>query len=143
MVPLPDYAAALETGYARARQLAKARKQRDFVDAIDKMAVASGEKTNRNLALLFADQNRNLPRTLALVESEIAVRPDVYTYDALSWVLFKLRRLEEAAKASGKALELGTPEPSFYEHAAQIAAARGDAAAATTYRAKVKALNPL
>ena len=91
MVPLPDYAAALETGYARARQLAKARKQRDFVDAIDKMAVASGEKTNRNLALLFADQNRNLPRTLALVESEIAVRTDVYTYDALSWLLFKFR----------------------------------------------------
>ena len=143
VVPLPDYAAALETLYSRTGKQAEARKQRDFVDAIDKMAVASGEKTNRNLALLFADQNRNLPRTLALVESEIAVRPDVYTYDALSWVLFKLKRLEEAAKASGKALELGTPEPSFYEHAAQIAAARGDAAAATTYRAKVKALNPL
>ncbi len=76
MVPLPDYAAALETRYARAGQLAEARKQRDFVDAIDKMAFASGEKTNRNLAL---------------VESEIAVRPDVYTYDALSWLLFKFR----------------------------------------------------
>jgi len=123
VVPLPDYAAALETLYSRNGKSAEARKQRDFVDAIDKMAIASNEKTNRNLALLFADQNRNLPRALSLVESEILVRPDVYTYDALGWVLFKLNRLDEAAKASKRAMELGTPEPMFREHAAAITAA--------------------
>jgi len=142
-VPLPDYADALETLFTRTGKLTEARKQRDFVDAIDKMAIASGEKTNRNLALIFADRNRNLARALSLVESEILVRPDVYTYDALSWVFFKLKRLDDAQKASVKALELGTPEPMFYDHAAQIAAARGDEAAAVAYRAKRKELNPL
>ena len=142
-VPLPDYADALETLFTRTGKLTEARKQRDFVDAIDKMAIASGEKTNRNLALIFADRNRNLARALSLVESEILVRPDVYTYDALSWVFFKLKRLDDAQKASVKALELGTPEPMFYDHAAQIAAARGDEAAAAAYRAKRKELNPL
>ncbi len=142
-VPLPDYADALETLYTRVGKPVEARKQREFVDAIDKMAIASGEKTNRNLALIFADRNRNLARALSLVESEIQVRPDVYTYDALSWVLFKLKRLDDAKNASMKALELGTPEPMFYDHAAQIAAARGDEASASAYRAKRKDLNPL
>ena len=141
VVPLPDYAAALETLYTRDGKPAEGRKQRDFIDAIDTMAIAAGEKTNRNMALLFADQNRNLPRALTLVESEIKVRPDVYTYDALSWVLFKLKRFDEAAKASAHALVLGTPEPAFYLHAAQIANAQGDVKGAAEYRAKAQALN--
>ena len=141
VVPLPDYAAALAVLYQRNGKSAEARRQRELMDAIDRMAIASNEKTNRNQALLFADQDRSLARALTLVENEIAVRPDVYTYDALGWVLFKLKRLDEAAQASAKALKLGTPEPSFYLHAAQIAAARGDAKA-TEYRARAQALNP-
>ena len=142
VVPMPEYAAALETLYARNGKPVDAKQQRELIDVIDKMAMAANEKTNRNLALLYADQDRNLPRALALVENEIAVRPDVYTYDALSWVLFKLGRLDEAAKASAKALVLGTPEPAFYLHAARIAAARGDDKGAAEYRAKALALNP-
>lgn len=142
VVPLPDYGAALEILYRRNGKPAEVRKQRDLIDAIDKMAVASNEKTNRNLALLFADENRNLSRALTLVESEIAVRPDVYTYDALGWVLFKLGRLDEAAQASAKSLALGTPEPAFYLHAAQLATARGDIKSAAEYRAKAQSLNP-
>ena len=43
---------------------------------------SSGERTNRNLALIFADHDRNLDRAADLVENEIKVRPDVYTQDA-------------------------------------------------------------
>ena len=78
------------------------------------MARAGGEKTNRNLALVFADQDRNLPRALELAQAELDVRGDVYTYDTLAWVLYKNGRVEEAERASARALAFGTPEPSFF-----------------------------
>ena len=52
---------------------------------------ANGEKGNRALALVYADQNRNLDRALELIRGELETRKDVYTYDALSWVLFSKR----------------------------------------------------
>jgi len=142
VVPLPEYAAALANLYNRNGKPAEARKQRDLIDVIDKMAQVSNEKTNRNLAILFADENRNLNRALSLVENEIAVRPDVYTYDALGWVLFKLKRLDEAERASVEARKLNTPDPLFYLHAAQIARARNKPEEARELRAKAQALNP-
>ncbi len=142
VVPLPEYAAALATLYNRDGKPAEARKQRDLIDVIDKMAQVSNEKTNRNLAILFADENRNLDRALSLVENEIAVRPDVYTYDALGWVLFKLKRLDEAERASVEARKLSTPDPLFYLHAARIAAARNKPEEAREFSAKARALNP-
>jgi hypothetical protein len=53
-----------------------------------------------------------------------------------------MKRLDDAAKASAQALALGTPEPGFYLHASQIAAAKGDTKTAAEYRAKAQALNP-
>ena len=141
-VPLPEYAAALEALYTRTGKTAEARKQLDLVDVIDKMARASGEKTNRNLAVLFADEDRELTRALDLVQNEIAVRPDVYTYDALAWVQCKLKRYEEAAAASTKALALGTPEPVFYFHAGMIANALGRKDEARRHLEKALTLNP-
>ena len=86
----------------------------------------TNEKTNRNLALLLADHSRDLPFALELMQTEIPVRGDVYTWDAFAWVLFKNGKIQEAKAASAKALKLGTPEPVFYEHAAKIAQAVGE-----------------
>jgi hypothetical protein len=80
----------------------------------------TNEKTNRNLALFLADHNRDLPLAMELMKAELPVRGDVYTWDAYSWVLYKTGRIEEAKKASEKALSLHTPEPIFYAHARQI-----------------------
>src|SRR5437016_5897038 len=66
-----------------------AKRQRELIDFVDKMARANHEKANRSLALVYADQDRNLDRALELAEAELEVRGDVYTYDALAWVLFK------------------------------------------------------
>jgi tetratricopeptide (TPR) repeat protein len=83
-VPMPEYAAALNSIYLHLGKPGEAKKQRDLIDVIEKMGRAGGEKTNRNLALLFADQDRDLDRALELVQNEIKVRPDVYTNDALA-----------------------------------------------------------
>jgi tetratricopeptide (TPR) repeat protein len=124
-VPMPEYAAALAELYERTGKKADARQQLELLDVVDRMVIANNEKTNRNLALVYADQGRKLDRALELAKSELDVRGDVYTYDALAWALFKNGRYAEAEQAAGKALRFGTPEPAFYFHAGMIASAAG------------------
>jgi len=141
-VPMPEYAEALADLYERAGRKAEARRQIDLIEVVDKMARANNEKTNRNLALVFADQDRNLARALELAQAEMEVRGDVYTYDALAWTLYKNGRLEEAEHAAGKALQFRTEEPAFYFHAGQIAAALGKKGEAAKYIERALELNP-
>jgi tetratricopeptide (TPR) repeat protein len=142
IVPLPDYAAALEDLYSAAGQTRKANEQRALIATIEKLGQANKERLNRNLALLLADHDRDLNVALTLIETELPLRGDVYTWDAYSWILFKLHRLSDAQAASVKALRLGTPEPVFYYHAEQIAKALGDEKATYQYSAQLAALNP-
>jgi tetratricopeptide (TPR) repeat protein len=141
-VPMPEFAAALEDLYALAGNAAESRKQRELLEAIDRMNRASGERTNRNLALIFADHDRNLDRATELADNEIKVRPDVYTQDAVGWVRYKQHRYEEAEAAAEKAIALGTPEPAFYYHAGLIAEALGRTQEAATRLEKATHLNP-
>jgi tetratricopeptide (TPR) repeat protein len=123
VVPMVEYAGALEDLYTSAGLFAKAQAQRDTIDVIDRLGAVKGETTNRNLALILADHRHNLAHALELIQAEIATRPDVYTWDALSWALYQSGRIEEAKAASAKAMKFNTPEPKFHEHAAMIAAA--------------------
>jgi tetratricopeptide (TPR) repeat protein len=141
-VPLVEYAAALEDLYTLAGQPDEAHKQAGMIDMIDKMEQSSGLNVNRNLAMAYADRDRRLDRALALIEGEMRGRHDIYTYDALAWVLYKNGKFEEAGKAKEKALELGTPEPGFYYHAGMIERALGQTEAARKHLEKALALNP-
>jgi len=141
VIPLPDYAAALETLYRKLGKPAEAAKQRELLDVIDKLGVANGEKGNRMLAMVYADENRNLGRALELAEGELATRQDVYTYDALSWVLFRNGRQREAEEASAKAMALNTSEPMFLYHAGLIAMAGGRVAKGEDKLRRALALN--
>jgi tetratricopeptide (TPR) repeat protein len=140
-VPMPEFAAALEDLYGLAGNSVESRKQRDLLDAIDRMNRASGERTNRNLALIFADHDRNLDRAAELADNELKVRPDVYTQDAVAWVRYKQKRYVEAEAAAEKALALHTPEPAFYYHAGLIAAALGKSDEAVTRLKRAQELN--
>ena len=124
-VPMPEYAEALEDLYTRSGDVKSAKQQRELIDAIEITMRASGEQTNRNMALLYANQNRNLDRAGELVTNEIQVRPDVYTHDALAWVLFREGKLEDAWKAEQVALARNTTEPAFHFHAGMIEDALG------------------
>jgi tetratricopeptide (TPR) repeat protein len=142
VIPLPDYAASLETLYSKLGKADLAARQRQLLDVIDKLGVANGEKGNRMLAVNYADENRNLDRALALAQGELETRKDVYTYDALSWVLFRRGRQKEAEEASAKAMAMKTPEPMFLYHAGLIALAGGNAADGQDKLKRALALNP-
>ena len=141
VVPLPEYAGWLETLYGVSSDLKGAARQRAVLDATEKLMSVNGEKANRTLALIYADASRNIPHAVDLARAEFDVRNDVYSWDALSWVLYKNTKLAEAANASDKALAQHTPEPGFFFHAGMIAEANGDQAKARTLLAKALALN--
>lgn len=142
VIPLPDYAAALEAIYARIGRSAEAAQQRSLLDAIDRLGQANGEKGNRALALAYADEGRNTDRAVALAAAEMPTRHDIYAYDTLGWTLFRAGKLEEAAAASAKALELHSPEPMLLYHAGVMAISAGDAARGQDLLRQALALNP-
>jgi tetratricopeptide (TPR) repeat protein len=119
-VPLPDYAGALRELYAGSGNGIEARKQEALLDVVDQLARANFENTDRNLAIVFADEKRHLDRALELARNELAFRQDVYTYDALAWVLYRSGKIPEAREAMKKALAQHTPEPLFQKHAKLI-----------------------
>ena len=139
IVPLVEYAGALEDLYRNQGREAAADEQMRLIEVIDNLGRAAKEQTNRTLALILADHGRTLDRAMELVAAETHVRGDVYTWDALSWVLFRLGRFQEARAASLKAMRLSTPEPSFYKHAAEIAQAVGEKVVAAEYLERLKA----
>jgi tetratricopeptide (TPR) repeat protein len=124
LVPLPEYVAGAADLLAQLGRTAEAEQQWQLLDQIHRLEQAQGEKTNRKLALIYADHRRHLDRALALAQAEMAVRQDVFSYDALAWALFQNGRVEEAAAAMEKALAQNTPEPMFQRHAEAIRAAR-------------------
>jgi tetratricopeptide (TPR) repeat protein len=132
--PLPDYAAALYDLYTIQKDAKNARRQLDMIDVIDQINKKSGEVTNRNVALIFADHDWHVDRALELATAELDVRKDIYSYDALAWALYKNKKFAEADLAMAKALRMGTPEPAFYYHAEQIARANGKAKEADEFR---------
>src|SRR5260370_18505745 len=140
-VPLPDYSAALEDLYEAAGKPEQARMESQKLMVIEKMDQAAGFPANRNLAMAFADHGRNLEHALAMVREEMKTRPDIYESDALAWVLYQSKHHDEARQASGKALELGTPEPGFHYHAGMIALAMGDKDAAREHLRHALSLN--
>jgi Flp pilus assembly protein TadD len=123
--PLPEYAGWLVKLHKKLGQEELAKKQLAMLDVADALGKAAGEAANRNLALAYADLDYRTSRALELARAELAVRRDVYTYDALAWALFKNGKSRDAAAMIEKALAQRTPEPSFHEHATLIFAAAG------------------
>lgn len=142
ITPMVQYAGALHDLYTDAGKKTEARQQAEMVDLVAKLEEAAGQKANRTLALIYANQDRNPAKSLELAEADLQVRQDIYTYDAYAWALFKNKRYNEAWSASEKAMKLGTPEAMFYYHAGMIANARAEAAAAKQFLEKALKLNP-
>jgi tetratricopeptide (TPR) repeat protein len=140
--PLPDYSAALYDLYIASGNSAEALKQKQLIEVIDKAGQAAREKANRNLALIFADHDWNVPHALELAKAELDVRGDIYTYDALAWAQFKSGQFADAEKTMQRALKLDTPEPALLYHAGMIAAANGKKPEAAKFLRRALQLNP-
>src|SRR5205085_10457022 len=103
-----------------------------------------GVDTDLELALFTADHGRpeDLPHAVEQARAQVAVRPSVTAWDALSWVLYRSGDLDGAAAASEQALRLGTQSALMRFHAGTIAAARGETDKAIRLLDSALALNP-
>jgi tetratricopeptide (TPR) repeat protein len=142
VAPTPSVAGALGDAQAAAGDPAAARASYDFVVYMGHIATARGKTLGRELAVFLADHDRNLDEALRLARADAATRDDVYTSDALAWVLFKQGQLVRAKRAMARALRLGTEEAAFHYHAAMIAAALARPRAADRHLRTARALNP-
>jgi tetratricopeptide (TPR) repeat protein len=142
ITPMVQYAGALYDLYTANGMSAEARQQAALVDVVAQLEGAANQKANRTLALIYANQDRNLDRSLEFAQADFEVRQDIYTYDALAWTLYKNRRYQEAWRASQEALKLGAPEALLLYHAGLVANALGDAASAKSLLSKALELNP-
>jgi tetratricopeptide (TPR) repeat protein len=79
----------------------------------------------RALALYYADRGVSQDTALAIALRDVARRPAVESYDALSWVRFRRGELAEALEASERARAWGSPSPTMDYHRACILEALG------------------
>jgi tetratricopeptide (TPR) repeat protein len=119
-LPQPQYVAALGDVYTAAGRQAEAAQQYALVEAIAALYEANGVNTDLQIAIFYADHDYKVGEALAMAQAAYDAGPGVYAADALAWALYKNGRYAEAAAMIDSALAQGTPEASFYYHAALI-----------------------
>jgi tetratricopeptide (TPR) repeat protein len=145
IVPSPEFVARRADLYAIRAADGDARRERDdrrTVLAIASLAGDAGRVYDRTLALYLAGPGADPARALELAEAEIAVRRDIYGYDALAWALHANGHPEEARAAMTEALALGTRDAKLLFHAGVIEARLGNHERARTLLQDALATDP-
>ncbi|HEY4227694.1 MAG TPA: tetratricopeptide repeat protein [Candidatus Limnocylindrales bacterium] len=147
IAPQPDALTALGDLYALRGDTKLAANQYATVEAIGHLAAINQQVYNRQLVLFSVNHDRDLATALTMAEQELAVRKDVYGYDAYAWALLANGRAADANVAMTTALAFGTRDPLLLYHAGEIALALGSTAQArdllTQSLAIVGGLDPL
>jgi tetratricopeptide (TPR) repeat protein len=75
-----------------------------------------------DLGYLWADENKQLPRALAMIKQAVAAEPDNAAYrDSLGWVYYRLGKNDEALVELKKAVTIDEkPDPTVLEHYADV-----------------------
>ncbi len=78
-----------------------------------------------DLGYLWADQNKHLARSLAMIQQAVAAEPKNAAYrDSLGWIFFRLGRTAEAIAELKNAIAGDKePDPTIYEHLGDVLAA--------------------
>jgi tetratricopeptide (TPR) repeat protein len=142
IVPQPEFLAELGDLYQLSGQPRLAKEQYATVRTIGELASIQKQVYNRQLVLFDVNHGQRLEEALTLAQSELAVRKDVYGYDALAWALLANGRAAEADVAIRLALAQGTEDALVEYHAGIIANALGDQPRARDLLRQALGLNP-
>lgn len=96
----------------------------------------------REIALFLADREVDLERAWAYAQADFENRQDIYAYDTMAWVLYKMGRVDEAAELTPLALAQNTPDAKLFYHAGLIALANGQTAEGQTWLQQALDTNP-
>ncbi len=145
IVPLPDALERRGDLYELRNgpgDAARAAADRKTILAIAQLSGSAAGVYDRALAMYLANHGLDPDRAVALTQSELAVRHDVYGYDAYAWALLAAGRPQEADAQMRIALAVGTNDAKLLYHAGMIKAALGDDAAARSDLSAALALDP-
>jgi tetratricopeptide (TPR) repeat protein len=142
ILPDPTFVAQLGDLYQISGREKEAQTQYALVEQIAKLGKASDVLYNRQVAIFYADHDRNAEEAFVQARLEYEKRRDIYGSDALAWTALKAGKIGEAQNAIKEALKLGTRDARLFYHAGMIAKAAGDNAAAADYLKRALALNP-
>ena len=144
--PVLEYVAALGDVYRAAGREADAQRQYDLVGVIDELYKANGINTDTELAIFFANHHSgegSLEEAVTQAQAAYAARPaSITAADALSWVLYKAGRYDEALVYSKEAVRLGTNDPLLLFHAGIINFRAGNDDVARDYLTRATDANP-
>ncbi len=132
--PKPEYYLALGDVYTELGD--KVRSQQFYSKAQEQYEIYRLEGIkghSRELILHYADNNKNLDRALELALLDSKDNEDIYAYDTLAWVYYKIGDLAKAEDAMNKALRLGTQDALLYYHAGMILYKQDNVAKAKEY----------
>ena len=135
---LYDLAAALERAGMKDQAEAAFRE----FEAQAKAEQDRPDNANLQLVLYYADHGLKLAPALELATREAALRHDFATLDSLSWALYANGRYTEAKAKMAEALTTGVRDPSYFCHAAKIAAKVNDADGAKKFVQNALSLDP-
>jgi tetratricopeptide (TPR) repeat protein len=145
IVPQPDFLARrgdLYTLRGHSGDSRRAMKDYALVEAEAKLAGEAANVYDRTLVLYLANHGLEADRAVSLATAELAIRKDVYGYDASAWALLAAGRPAEADAAMRQALAFGTKDAKLLYHAGMIALALGDRQTARTDLAAALDLDP-
>ena len=142
VVPNPEYLAALGDLYRLKGSETLAVRQYETVALIASLAEINEQVFNRQLVLFQADHDVDIRQAVRSARAELAVRKDIYGYDAYAWALFKNGDIERARVVADRALRLGTQDARLLYHSGMISAALGDEERARAELEQALALSP-
>jgi len=142
VIPLPQFVAQLGDLYERTGRARQARAQFATVQAIERLLVANGFRTDLEAAQFRADHGIEPRHTVALARAARADRPSILGDDTLAWALARAGRCGEALVWSRRALRLGTRDWLLFFHRGYVERCLGHAEAARAWFDRASELNP-
>jgi tetratricopeptide (TPR) repeat protein len=145
IVPQPEFLARRGDLYTLRAASGDARRATDDYATVEAIASLAGDAAgvyDRTLALYLANHGLEPTRAVALADTELTVRKDVYGYDADAWALLAAGRAVDAETMIAQALTVGTKDAKILYHAGMIAAALGQTDRTRTFLEQSLALDP-
>lgn len=132
--PSPDFHAAISGVYDKMGNKEKAEEHLKIAKDKYENYLDSGYLGYlEHHAAFYADNEIKLDNALELAHKDLEMKQDVFTYDTLAWVYYKLGNFKQALKYSKKSLEHGTKDAGIYFHAGMINYSAGNLSDAKKY----------
>jgi tetratricopeptide (TPR) repeat protein len=141
-VPLPEFAVGLGDTLAAAGRRAGARDAYGLVEAIRRVLVANGVRTELETALFDLDHDRDVAGALERAREAYANRKSIDAEDVLAWGYYKNGRCRDGLRHSQAALRLGTKDALKLFHRGMIERCLGHQREGTRFLRQALATNP-